>query len=121
MTSAVYQSTFNTLVGRGYRLRCVSGYESNGQALYAAIWDKSSGPAWQAHHDMNSTAYQNEFNQLVSQGYRLRWVSGYVVNGTDLYAAIWDKSSGGHGRRGIECPPVPTSRRPPRSPRKDTG
>jgi len=95
MTSAQYQTTFNQLVGKGYRLQFVSGYGVAGHDYYAACWDKSSGPAWEAHHGMNAASYQNTFNQLVNQGYRLRWVSGYVVNGTDLYAAIWDKSSAG--------------------------
>ncbi|HLI62087.1 MAG TPA: hypothetical protein VKV05_01720, partial [Terriglobales bacterium] len=95
MTAAQYQATFNQLVAQGYRLQLVSGYGVGSQDLYAALWDQSSGPAWQARHAMDATTYQNTFNQLVSQGYRLRWVSGYAVNGTDLYAAIWDQSSGG--------------------------
>ena len=94
MTAADYQSTFNTLVAQGYRLTCVSGYESNGQALYAALWDQSSGAAWEAHHGMTAAQYQATFSQLVSQGYRLLFVSGYGVNNQDFYAACWDKSPG---------------------------
>ena len=95
LTATQYQATFNQLVGEGYRLQFVSGYGVGGQDLYAAFWDQSGGPAWQARHAMDAATYQNTFNQLVSQGYRLRWISGYVVNGVDMYAAIWDQSSGG--------------------------
>ena len=48
---------------------------------------------------MTSAAYQARFNQLVGQGFRLRQVSGYSVGNQDLYAAIWDKSPGPHGKR----------------------
>ena len=94
LTSAQYQSTFDQLVSQGYRLIQVSGYSVNGQDLYAAIWEQSSGPARQARHGLTSAQYQSTFNQLVSQGYRLVDVSGYSVNGQDLYAAIWEQSSG---------------------------
>jgi hypothetical protein len=95
LTAAQYQTTFNQLLAKGYRLELVSGYGVGSQALYAGIWEQSPGPAWEAHHGIDATTYQNTFNQLQAKGYRLRWVSGYVVNGTDFYAAIWDKSSGG--------------------------
>ena len=77
MTSARSQSEFNSLLGQGYRLVEVSGYGVGSQALYAAIWDKTAGPAWEAHHGMTSSDYQTRFNQLVGQGFRLRQVSGY--------------------------------------------
>ena len=94
MTSAQYQSTFDQLGTQGYRLVQVSGYSVGGQAQYAAIWEKSSGPAWQARHGMTSAQYQSTFDQLGAQGYRLVQVSGYSVGGKAQYAAIWEKSSG---------------------------
>jgi len=94
MTAAAYQAKFNDLVGQGFRLRQVSGYSIGNQDFYAAIWVKSPGPAWEAHHGMTSTAYQTKFNQLVGQGFRLRQVSGYSIGNQDFYAAIWDKAAG---------------------------
>jgi Bacterial tandem repeat domain 1/Matrixin len=93
MTPAQYQAEFNKYVAQGYRLAQVSGYSVNGQERYAAIWDKSSTSAWTAKHGMTSAQYQAEFNKNVAQGYRLAQVNGYSVNGRELYAAIWDKSS----------------------------
>jgi Bacterial tandem repeat domain 1 len=55
----------------------VSGYGVNGKDYYAAIWDKSSSPAWVARHGMTSAQYQAEFDKYVGQGYRLVQVSGY--------------------------------------------
>ncbi|KAF9099662.1 hypothetical protein BGX27_000546 [Mortierella sp. AM989] len=94
LTSASYQSKFNSLVGQGYRLKDVEGYTLNNVAYYAGIWEKSSGPAWVARHGLTNAQYQAEFNRLVNEGYRLKKVSGYTVGGADRYAAIWDKSTG---------------------------
>ncbi len=94
MTSAQYQSQFNTWVGQGYRLVAVDGYDSGGQARYAAIWELKSGPPWVARHGMTSAEYQDEFNTWTGQGYRLTWVQGYGVGNTDYYAAIWERTNG---------------------------
>lgn len=93
LTSAAYQTTFNSLVDDGYRLKYVSGYTINDGARYAAIWDKLPSPAWQARHGMTAAQYQTEFDKWVGQGYRLRLVNGYAVGGSARYAAIWDKSA----------------------------
>lgn len=77
LTSAQYQATFDKLVGEGYRLVDVSGYDVNGQNRYAAIWEKSGGSAWQARHGLTSAQYQATFDKLVGEGYRLVDVSGY--------------------------------------------
>jgi hypothetical protein len=91
MTSDEYQKEFDARVREGYRLRLVSGYAIANQARYAAIFEKATGPAWVARHGMTSAQYQAEFDKLVAQGYRLDWVSGYVVGAATLYAAIWSQ------------------------------
>lgn len=63
-------------------------------ALYAAVWDTSARPTWQARHGLTAAQYQSTFDQLTSAGYRLRMVSGYAPDSEDLYAALWDKSAG---------------------------
>ena len=49
---------------------------------------------WVARHGMTAAEYQAEFDQWVGQGYRLTDVSGYNVNGTVRYAALWEKKAG---------------------------
>jgi len=90
MTAAQYQTEFNKWTGQGYRLTDISGYNVGGTDFYAAIWEKTSGPAWSAKHGMSAAAYQTEFNTMNSQGYRLVKISGYGGK----YAAIWEKSGG---------------------------
>src|SRR5579859_1840423 len=92
MTSADYQTAFNDAVGKGFKLRHVSGYAVGSEARYAAIWEKSSdGVAWIARHGLTSAAYQSEYNKHVGEGYNIVLVSGYGVNNVDYYAAIWEK------------------------------
>jgi CubicO group peptidase (beta-lactamase class C family) len=94
LTSAEYQRLFDDLSRRGYRLRCVSGYEVGAEARYACIWDLYAGPAWQARHGLDGQTYQHEFDTLVAQGYRLVQVVGYPIQGTPRYAAVWEQSPG---------------------------
>jgi CubicO group peptidase (beta-lactamase class C family) len=49
--------------------------------------------AWIARHGMTSDQYQTEFDQLVDQGYRLMWVSGYGVGRSASYAALWQSEA----------------------------
>jgi CubicO group peptidase (beta-lactamase class C family) len=94
MTSAGYQSEFNTHVGNGYRLTHVSGYDVAGSPRFAAIWEKKAGPAWIARHGLTSAQYQAEFNTHVGNGYRLVLVDGYESAGSARYAAIWENAAG---------------------------
>ena len=95
LSSADFQTTFNSLTSQGYRLTWVSGYTMNNDPRFAAIFEKKPSPAWVAHHGMTSADYQSKFNTYVSQGFRLVLVNGYTVNGVDYYVAIWDKSPSG--------------------------
>ena len=94
LTSAQYQTEFNTLTGQGYRPIQVSGFASGNQAKFAAIFVKENNPPqWHARHNMTSAQYQDEFADNSNQGYRLVDVSAYTVGGTDYYAAIWEKKT----------------------------
>ncbi|MBV9226756.1 MAG: hypothetical protein JOY85_22195 [Acidobacteriaceae bacterium] len=93
LTAAQYQQQFDTLESQGYRPVAVSGYSVFDQALYAAIWEKRPSVPWVARHGLTSEQYQQQFNSLVGQGYKLVQVSGYSVGGQALYAAIWEQSS----------------------------
>lgn len=103
LTAAQYQQTFDDLKKKGYRLQQVCGYVVGGQPYFAGIWDKSSGGAWEARHNLKESDYQSTFDGLDSKGYILKNVSGYNVGGTDYYAAVWEKKSSPHwwARNGI--------------------
>jgi 2-oxoglutarate dehydrogenase complex dehydrogenase (E1) component-like enzyme len=91
MTPSSYQTYFNAYTSQGYRLVHVSGYSVAGVTYYAAIWDKSAGPAWVARHGMSSTSFQSYINTYINSGYKVSDVTGYSVNGVAYYAALWEK------------------------------
>ena len=94
LTTAQYQQTFDQLVGQGFRLRAVSGYEVGGEPRFAAIWENDGGPAFQARHNLTAAQYQQTFSQLVGQGFRLKYVDGYTIGGQPRFAAIWEQGGG---------------------------
>ena len=77
LSSQTYQQEFDKWTKMGYRLTLVDGYRVAGKDKYCAIWQNFSGPPYVARHGMTSDAYQQEFDKLVKQGYRLISVSGY--------------------------------------------
>jgi len=94
LTAAEYQQNFDSFKQQGYRPVHVAGYASGGSARFAAIWEKSSGPAWEARHNLTASQYQQTFDDMSQKGYRLTDVSGYHVGGQDYYTGIWEKTSG---------------------------
>ncbi len=103
LSSGDYQKAFDDFTKQGFRLVHISGYNAGGSAHFAAIFEKSGGPAWQARHNMSAADYQKAFDDFAKQGYRLKEVSGYNVGGQDNYAAIWEKTGGltWYSRNGI--------------------
>ena len=93
LSSAAYQESFDDLSGKGYKLKTVSGYAGGNHALFAAIWTKNQGTQWAARHNMTGDDYQATFNDMYKKGYNLTQVSGYVVNGSIYFAAIWEKDN----------------------------
>ena len=94
MTAQQFQATFDSLLQQGFRPVIVSGYAENGQARYAAIWEQSTGPAWQARHGMSRAQYQQTFDEMLRQGFILTHVSAYRVNVDVLFAGIWERQDG---------------------------
>lgn len=93
LTAAQYQTEFTKWTGEGYRLAQVSGYSAAGQDRYAAIFEKTSGPAWAAKHGLTGAQYQTEFNTLTGQGYRPMIVSGFPSGNQAKYACIFIKEN----------------------------
>lgn len=94
MTSAEYQVEYNKWDAAGYQLTDISGYTVGGTDYYAAIWEKIGGPTRTARHRMTSDQYQEEVDEKIGQGYRLLQVSGYSINNSPRFAAIWAKTTG---------------------------
>ena len=107
LTPSQYQNQFDELTNERYRLTLVGGHAIDGEARYAAIWEKRDGPAWAARHGMSGSQYQDQFDKFVDRGYRPSHVSGFSVDGDARYAAIWEKHDGSgwvahHGMSGSQ-------------------
>jgi len=106
MSPTAYQSFFNESVEKGLRPVCISGYTDGGKEKYAALFEKTNGPAWIAKHSMSGADYQSNFTSLARQGYQISFISGYEVGGKAKYAAIWEKKKSNyiarHGQTGDE-------------------
>lgn len=79
LTSAQYQQAFNLLAQQGYRPVRVRAWRAGDDAHFAAIWEKAPGPDWQARHGLLSQLYQETFDAMLKEGFRLRHVAGYSI------------------------------------------
>ncbi|MFD0863404.1 serine hydrolase [Sungkyunkwania multivorans] len=103
MTPQKYQSEFNNLHKKGYRLTAVDGYYVNGKVYFAGLWEKSGSLNYKARHGLSGKQYQAEFTKNHKAGYRLVHVDGYYDGKQARYAAIWRKqhTSGLIARHGL--------------------
>ena len=91
MTSAQYQTYFNTYTSQGFRLAHVSGYNVNGKVRFAAIWDKDPTNSWVARHGMTSSQFQEYHNSYINKGYEIVKLDGYKQGASARLTAIWRK------------------------------
>jgi hypothetical protein len=94
LTAAEFESALGTLGGQGFRLSHVSGSSSNGQARYAAIWEKCESPPWEVRYGLTTAEYQMALDSFAASGYRLTDASGYEVGGVAYYAGVWEQREG---------------------------
>lgn len=89
-----YEAEINNLSNQGYRLIDICGYGFYGVDNYAAIWERSPGPAWVERHLLPQQEHQQESEALREQRFRPVCVSGYEVSGIAHYASLWEQSPG---------------------------
>jgi len=98
LTSDEYQTKFEELTQRG--LRPVKVWVQPGPGnkdraelpRFGAVFRKvKNTPAWEARHGLDATAYQEEFNKLVAEGYMPTEIATACVNQQVLYSVIFEK------------------------------
>lgn len=94
LTADEYQATFDQLISEGYCLAYVNAFAIGNQDIYSAIWELRDAPLFEAHHGLTSTQYQQKFDKLLNQGFRLIHVCGYTIGNEARYAAIWEFRDG---------------------------
>ncbi|MEO0895573.1 MAG: serine hydrolase [Bacteroidota bacterium] len=93
LSGSQYQTLYQDMKKKGFRLIHIDGYNQGGKATYAAIWKKMSSSGIRASHGLTSSQYQAAAEKNLKDGYKLIHVSGYGLGSKDYYAAIWKKSS----------------------------
>ncbi|MBS1661781.1 MAG: serine hydrolase [Bacteroidetes bacterium] len=91
LTAAQYQSTFDDLNKKGYRLVYVQGFTVGSTPYFNGIWQKTGGPAMIARHNLTAQQYQQVFDQ--NKNYKPKIISAYTVNGTPYFDGIWEQTS----------------------------
>jgi hypothetical protein len=95
LDASAYQQAFDQLHNQGMRPVTVAGYSEGRDARFAAVWIPDTHQvAWEARHQLTAADYQTTFTSLANQGYRLTDVSGYALNGSARYIALWEKRAG---------------------------
>ncbi len=91
MTAAEYQSTWNTLIGQGFRVLDLDAHVVSGVARYNAIWIQEVGGSkpFFSHRVLTLAQLDAKVNEYAALGFRPIKVNGYRVGSQTLYAAVW--------------------------------
>ncbi len=89
-----FQQVLDAADAAGYTLNWVDGYEVNNNTFINAVFDQAPRGRDAVAFNLNATQYQNMFNDLVANGYRLVHIDSYLVNGQVQYAPIFLQQGG---------------------------
>jgi CubicO group peptidase (beta-lactamase class C family) len=89
LPSSQYQTTFDDLKSKGYRIAHVNAHEAGGKTYFAGIWVKEDGYEPTGHHNMSPSTFEDLCLQYAGDDWRLTCIGGYLESGQDKYAAIW--------------------------------
>ena len=96
VTFAQFQSTYNTLYPKGWRLSILQSYVlPDGDVLYNAVFRPGDSGETQVY-GWTFSDYQTEYNKLWAEGWRLYILDSYVIaDGTVRYNAVWRPATHG--------------------------
>lgn len=98
MSPVEFEAEYESAQLRGLQLTDLSGYEENGEARYAAVWEdpESGNPTERAvRQGQHYAALMKEFPLLVRDGYVPLKITGFAVQLGSFYASVWEKSRQG--------------------------
>jgi len=90
-SAADYQEGFDDRNRRGYKLMCVSAAATGESLRYAGLWEDGGWRGLHARHGLSASEYQEQFDAMAADGYRIIWVNGSATGSTSSYAAIWSR------------------------------
>jgi len=93
-TFSQYQQTCDELADQGYRLISIDTHVLNDTPYYASAWVHDPGALSWSTYKHNASEYQQTFDELTAQGYRLLSIDSSAINDTPYYASAWLHDSG---------------------------
>lgn len=93
LTTKQFEKAATELKGAGFRPVDVCGYEVNGAARFAGVWEKApkDAPARELRGDLSADDYRKLYADLTKNEFRPLRVTGYAVGKETRYATVWEK------------------------------
>ncbi|WP_296699440.1 peptidoglycan DD-metalloendopeptidase family protein [Algoriphagus sp.] len=94
MTLQSFKEAFDQYTNKEkFKLVYLDAYLSGNQPLLSGIWYKKAANynGWFEKHNLNSSQFQNEYNQFLDNGYLTRVIAGYEQNNQPRFEGIWSK------------------------------
>ena len=94
VTYSKFQTTYNTLYPKGWRLSILQSYVlPNGDVLYNAVFRPGDSGETQVY-GWTFSDFQTEYNTLWTEGWRLYILNAYVLPGDEVrYDAVWQQGT----------------------------
>jgi murein DD-endopeptidase MepM/ murein hydrolase activator NlpD len=92
LTQQEYQDMFEENRKKGWEQVYINAYHHSGQTNFSVIWYKNSGyKSSTATRKSDKNAYQEKWEDNLTDGYLTRCVTGYDEGGKHWFAAHWSK------------------------------
>lgn len=85
-----FEQKLADLTAQDYRPVRISTTTSVGTPLFAVIFEKTGGVAWQSRHELSATDFHKAGAELATQGYRLTDASGRIQAGKARFSGVWE-------------------------------
>jgi Polyglycine hydrolase-like, structural repeat len=90
VTNAEHRAHIDRCSLQSYRMISLSVYGDPDRPLYAAVWVRRDGPAWQAIHDVDAAGYQAFFDEWTARGYVPVLISATGPSNNAVFAAVFE-------------------------------
>ncbi len=101
--STDYQDKLELMVRNGYRPVWIDGFmhragvatSTHNTTRFNVIFEKAAeGEKWASFHGLSGSQYQEKYDEMKGDGYRLEFIESYLEDGNIRYAPIFVKKSG---------------------------
>jgi CubicO group peptidase (beta-lactamase class C family) len=104
VTSAEHQAHVDKWSVQGYRMISLSVYGDPDRPLYAAVWVRRDGPAWQAIHAVDPTGFQSFCDKWTARGYVPVLISATGPSSNAVFTSVFERDVNGPWLAGYGMP-----------------